>query len=309
VVTLLGPKIHEKLKPVYAYAKLPKIEAAKEFLGQINKKLKDPALTPRTKKNIKAGRNDLYNFISLNVHEIEKEVQISQKLPEDIGVQMYTINHQKRPDELKGIVMEYFNGGTLQNCNQSNLSKLGEYQQYLTKLQLAQKLCTCFAAMHDLEICHLDVKPEQFLVRKKMGDGKLTVRLSDYGLAQRRGTILPNPIGTPFYTAPELLLDQEQKASPAMDCWSFGINLGKLFYGPSFNKLNNSEDVKRIRLNWAKSRGEDNYELWCGLCKEMISSLPTVNEGNIIRGLLDPNPDSRWTAEQAGKAFARLVQA
>jgi hypothetical protein len=309
VATLLGPKIHESVGSVYSYAKLLRIEAFRDMLKDIDQDLEDQPFTPRTRSKTEQGRERLNDYISLTVKEVSKEVQISQELPQGTGVQMYRINHEKRPDEIKGIVMEWFNEGNLETYRKNRLSKLGEYQQYLTKLQLAQKLCTCFAAMHDLGICHLDVKLEQFLVSKKIADGKRTIRLSDYGSAQRRGTILPEPIGTPIYTAPELLLDQAQKASPAMDCWSFGISLGELFYGPSFNKLNNSKDVRWITLNWANSRGEANYKLWCTLNQQMISSLPTVNEGNIIRGLLDPNPDSRWTAEQAGQAFARLVQA
>jgi serine/threonine protein kinase len=127
--------------------------------------------------------------------------------------------------------------------------------------------------MHEQGQCHLDVNKQQFVLRLK------NEAVTDFGSARQRGTILPNPEGTLIvYTAPEQL--DKQQASPSMDCSSLGMTLGELFYRTDFTELS----------------------------QETLDGLPKTNEAHIIKGLLDPNPNTRWTAEQAEQEFAKLLQ-
>jgi serine/threonine protein kinase len=224
---------------------------------------------------------------------------------------MYKINHLKNPSELKGILMEWFSYGDLANYIKTELPKLPKHQQYTRKLQLAQKMCNLSAITHESDMCHLDVKLQQFLVKPKtvdkLGDGTITVRMTDFGSARQRGTILPGPPqGTAIYTAPEQLENKKQQALPSMDCWSLGMSLVDIFYGSSFNKL--LKEATQINKEWERCQEESNRMHFIKLCQETINGLPETKETPIIKGLLDPNPNTRWTAEQAEREFAKLLQ-
>jgi len=313
VATLLGPKIHKDFPSVYSYAKLFTIKEDREELEKIEQELQDPNISTENRSKAEEEKKEFLEYLASDFQDISKETKISQELPQDTAVPMYTINHQKRPDELKGIVMKWFNHGDLTSYMRQELPKLTDQQQHLTKLQLAQKMCARFATIHKQNVCHLDGKPHQFLVRTKStgklgkGDVNVTIRLTDFGSAKQRGTILSSfPQATFIYTAPEHFANRQQQASPSMDCWSLGMGLVDLFYGLSFNKLRGKLNPTMFE-DPETCRGDDNHRLWLNGCQETIQGLPQAPEANIIKGLLDPNPDTRWTAEQAEQGFAKLL--
>jgi serine/threonine protein kinase len=44
------------------------------------------------------------------------------------------------------------------------------------------QMCSAVAAAHDLGISHRDIKPENFIVMEDVEDGKVVVKLTDWGL-------------------------------------------------------------------------------------------------------------------------------
>lgn len=86
--------------------------------------------------------------------------------------------------------------------------------------------------------------------------------------------------GTPAYIAPEILKDKGYSFN--VDIWSAGVVLFAMLYGTVPFKANNMDELHRLII---KGR----YTL-----KDEIS----VEARNLLRGLLEVNPDKRLTIEQ-----------
>lgn len=68
---------------------------------------------------------------------------------------------------------------------------------------------------HNNNVIHMDVKPENLLIGK-LGPQAKTLRITDFGNAQRlrpgsNTVLLPDPLGTPVYAPPEVLLEGRLK--------------------------------------------------------------------------------------------------
>ena len=72
-------------------------------------------------------------------------------------------------------------------------------------------------------VLHRDLKPANFLM-SSVGAGA-TVKLADFGLScfYNRGEPEKEPVGSPFYMAPEML--GKAGYGPAADVWSCGVVL------------------------------------------------------------------------------------
>ncbi|WP_022881467.1 serine/threonine-protein kinase [Gryllotalpicola ginsengisoli] len=92
--------------------------------------------------------------------------------------------------------------------------------------QLAVELGEALAYLHDEGIVHRDLKPENILLTGR-GDGSVTAKLVDFGIAQLVGderiTADGQIIGTAAYLAPEQVAGQQ--ATPAADVYSLGLVL------------------------------------------------------------------------------------
>uniref|UniRef100_A0A0N5CAU5 Protein kinase domain-containing protein n=1 Tax=Strongyloides papillosus TaxID=174720 RepID=A0A0N5CAU5_STREA len=74
--------------------------------------------------------------------------------------------------------------------------------------------------LHNLKVCHLDIKPENIMLLKK---GEPNIKLIDFGLSR---VILPgfpvkDMIGTPEFVAPEVI--NYEYLSSATDMWAIGV--------------------------------------------------------------------------------------
>ncbi len=133
-----------------------------------------------------------------------------------------------RPHELYPfLVMEYMEGGTLRG--KINHMVYNEGQSHLDPHQAANivwQLCRAVRAMHQKDIVHCDIKPENVFLRivddeVKLGDLGCSIYLKD-----ERNRILA---GSPSYMAPELAL--EAKLAPGSDIYSLGVVLFELLIG------------------------------------------------------------------------------
>ena len=183
------------------------------------------------------------------------------------------------------IIMEYINGGNLY----SFVKKRRKLTEQTAKF-LFWQIIHGIHYMHSVGIVHRDIKLENILI-----DLHNNVKICDFGI----GKVLPQDnndtyvlheqCGTPMYIAPEILLsthDKGYKPFP-VDMWSSGVALYIMLSGqlpfPIENK-NNSE------LQYAIVHSQP-------ACVNGISA----EAQDLLFGLLDKNPETRYTAEDVLK--------
>jgi serine/threonine protein kinase len=118
------------------------------------------------------------------------------------------------------IAVEYVDGPTLAD-EIDQTGKLSEYDVAMLGLQLLSGL----RALHRRGLAHVDVKPENIVLR----DGRPV--LVDFGSARALGAKQPTgcPVGTPGYAPPEM--EACEPISTAMDVYALGITLREALTG------------------------------------------------------------------------------
>ncbi|MEN8200833.1 MAG: protein kinase, partial [Thermodesulfobacteriota bacterium] len=171
-------------------------------------------LLSREQVVLKIPCGDILNHPILLYH-YQNEERISRLLDHP-GIIRFI--HRQRSRQY--IVMEYSPGQDLR-------SRIGKNRllDLETALILMTRLCEVVRYLHDQSIVHLDLKPENILCCEDS-----TVKIIDFGLASSRNLPdllaldLDNPLGTPWYIAPEQLLGE--RGDPRCDIYT----LGMLFY-------------------------------------------------------------------------------
>lgn len=148
--------------------------------------------------------------------------------------------------------------------------------------RLAVQLLSALVVLHRRGIAHLDIKPENVMVR----GGRPT--LVDFGSARRLGSLQPvgHPVGTVGYAAPEM--EACDPVSAAMDVYGVGATLREAFSGQSVYDV----DPRRRRE----------------------AANPTFPAGNqalvaLIGDMLATSPADRPTVPAALDSFAALFEA
>lgn len=154
------------------------------------------------------------------MERFQREAEISARLnhPNIITV------HDVGVDPVAGpfLAMEYIEGASLARMIRERRvdPELG--------LKLLFQLAQALGAAQASGIVHRDVKPENMLISQ---DGRL--KLMDFGIAnqadQTRLTALGTVVGTPSYTAPELLTGGEP--NPGTDRYAFAVTAFECFTG------------------------------------------------------------------------------
>jgi len=131
-------------------------------------------------------------------HEAKMAVRVRH--PHIVTVYDYDVDASGAPF----VVMEYVRGETLASLAHRRLA-------LVEVAAIGRQLCQALTALHDEGIVHRDVKPSNIMVRRHQG--RLTVKLVDFGLAKR---IEPDAeaaaqtqevvCGTPQYMAPEQII-------------------------------------------------------------------------------------------------------
>jgi serine/threonine protein kinase len=192
------------------------------------------------------------------------------------------------PDTFAALVMEYVNG--------IRLSKIDpERHVYFNPRRVAHELLAATAAIHDRNIAHQDLKPDNLLLTRNG-----TLKVLDFGLAClqtdiEQETFAPRG-GTPQYQPPEwgaVKTHSSFLARTQHDDWSVGIILYELMHRhlPSFFHAKNT--VAQLR--------------------HLVTTYPIVSQCGdtyfdlLIDGLLAIEPCCRWTVYEGLVFFERHV--
>ncbi len=114
------------------------------------------------------------------------------------------------------MVMEFLRGRTLRGAIQENL-----LPDLSSKLRVAIQVARALGHVHQHQITHRDVKPENVNL-----DNSGHAKLMDFGIAKTADLSLTQPgyvLGTPYYMAPEQIMGKPVTAS--VDIYAFGIML------------------------------------------------------------------------------------
>mmetsp|Transcript_1367 Transcript_1367/g.3950 ORF Transcript_1367/g.3950 Transcript_1367/m.3950 type:complete len:583 (+) Transcript_1367:79-1827(+) len=183
------------------------------------------------------------------------------------------------------LVMELCKGGRLLDSVQG-----AQAWDEARAASMVRSILRTVAQCHACNIAYRDVKPDNFLYLSK--DPKSPLKGTDFGIARhvKPGEVLTDKVGTAHYMAPEVL---RGSYGIKADVWSAGCVAYQLLSGrkPFADEMNANYMTKRI---FRTIQTED---------LDLITDFETVSESakDLLRGLLDKDPDNRLSATEALK--------
>ncbi|XP_066924043.1 death-associated protein kinase 2-like [Clytia hemisphaerica] len=205
---------------------------------------------------------------------IEREAEILQMINCDKVMKLYDVFDLGSEIVL---VMELLTGGEL-------FDKLCE-EDYLTEEQACdytKQVVQGMAYLHSKNIMHLDIKPENIVLKSP---DSTEIKLVDFGLAQlwSPDKEIKEMMGTAEFVAPEIV--NYEKIGLCTDMWAVGVLAYILLSGESpFLGDDNQETFQNI----AKADYEFDEEIFEDISEDAI---------DFVKGLLIKNPGKRTTAQ------------
>lgn len=200
-----------------------------------------------------------------------------------------------------------------------NVIKRGNILSDVHKQYIMYQLFTATKYLHSGNVIHRDYKPSNVLL-----DNQCSVKVCDFGLARSLYQVTVDDQGDPnlteyvatrWYRAPEILL-ASHRYTKGVDMWSLGCILGEMLTGkplfPGSSTLNqieriiasidppNAEDVESMQSAYGPSLLEKAARRPRAPLDELMSGV-SKDALDLLRGLLQFNPDKRFTAEQSLK--------
>lgn len=106
------------------------------------------------------------------------------------------------------------------------------------------------AHIHDLNLLHRDVKPENILLFDENGVERAVY--ADLGCMKSMDEMHNTFTGTSLYMAPEMLVN-EPKYDLSVDIWSLGCTLFKLFTSKDLiGKVNSKRTINNMNVDYIK---------------------------------------------------------
>ncbi|XP_044262083.1 serine/threonine-protein kinase GL21140 [Tribolium madens] len=166
------------------------------------------------------------------------------------------------------LVCEYVKGGDLFDAI-TVAQKFSEEQAAL----MINHLVSALSYLHNLNIVHRDVKPENLLVEFDGENRIRLLKLGDFGLACEVTRPLFTVCGTPTYVAPEILA--ESGYGLKIDVWAAGVILYILLcgYPPFVSQDNDQERLFDCILSGQYDFPDEYWKDVSGLAKELIQNM------------------------------------
>eukprot|EP00484_Ammonia_sp_Unknown_P018837 CAMPEP_0197049350 /NCGR_PEP_ID=MMETSP1384-20130603/24512_1 /TAXON_ID=29189 /ORGANISM="Ammonia sp." /LENGTH=829 /DNA_ID=CAMNT_0042481615 /DNA_START=70 /DNA_END=2559 /DNA_ORIENTATION=- len=175
---------------------------------------RDPFQTRRCVKEINKARFHHIGADARNdiLHTMQNEIAILKKVDHPNIVKLFDVYEDRHRLHL---VMEFLPGGEL-------FARICEKESFTEKeaVTILKQILEALDHMHDRNILHLDLKPDNILFVDKSENSP--IKLIDFGMARvvPRLAKLKDRVGTPNYMAPEVF---DGNYSKAADIWSVGI--------------------------------------------------------------------------------------
>jgi len=129
------------------------------------------------------------------------------------------------------------------------LSSPGVGPSFLQKQYLTVDIARGLDALHHCNICHVDLKPANILVQRQ--NDRVIAKITDFG-----GAADPNSkpaVGTPLWSAPEVLVGGRSVDWVRADIYSFGLIIASLWLRPSY--LGDARATSSCYLDWTILEG------------------------------------------------------
>ncbi|CAG9815807.1 unnamed protein product [Phaedon cochleariae] len=207
---------------------------------------------------------------------IENEIKILRKVNHS---NIMSLIAEADTKNMLYLVCEYVTGGDLFDTI-TVAQKFSEEQASL----MINHLVSALAYLHNLNIVHRDVKPENLLV--ELEDNRVKIlKLGDFGLACEVTKPLYTVCGTPTYVAPEILA--ESGYGLKIDVWAAGVILYILLcgYPPFVSQDNDQEKLFDCILSGHYDFADESWQDVSPFAKELIQNM------------LQLDPDLRFSAE------------
>ncbi len=185
-------------------------------------------------------------------------------------------------DRFCSLAVEYIAGGDL-------FERVVEKESYteLDARDLTKNLLLALKYLHDRNIVHRDIKPDNVLLMDNKDNTSL--KLADFGLAaklNKPGDMLTGGGGTVGYAAPELIKRVEH--SKPVDMWAVGCLVFVLISGT--HPFDFGEDEKTVNAKVMRNVWSFNGDLW----KEASS-----DSKDLVKKMLIMDQKERMTVDQA----------
>lgn len=215
----------------------------------------------------------------------EFKIVIDLDHPNCIKVHRYFFSQKddNKKDIYLNLVMDFI-PDTLYKILRFYCKKNIEFPNALGKIYSYQML-RALAYIHNLSICHRDIKPQNILIN--LQDHKLV--LCDFGSAKilKSGETSVSYICSRYYRAPELILGEEAYTT-AIDIWSIGCVIAEMFLGePLFCGKNSKDQFFKIM----QVLGTPTPEEIQNMCSNVTANLPEMKGIGLKKKLKNADPN------------------
>jgi len=154
--------------------------------------------------------------------DIEREVSVMKVVRHENILRLFDFCED---NQFISFVLEYCDGGDFGDKVKERASSITEEEA----CKWMKQIMSAIQALHSKDVCHRDIKPDNFMVSKSQ-----IIKLADFGLATilPKGKLLSEKCGTPAFMAPEQMnVGKSRGYNHSVDVWAAGITMFMLMSG------------------------------------------------------------------------------